>query len=171
VSFEPSGQNLSLLAKNVRMSSLRNVELRSELVLDRVGSATFHDFRGRSWGRSMMGGIIEQDFTIPREVRCITIDSLDLMPDVIKIDVEGAEAAVLDGAWSTIRRSLPVMFIEVHAERLRSLGRSQGGLFAAIRAIGYTVSVVAGGDGAMTQDRFAGNEHPAAWLCRPGDRP
>ena len=35
-------------------------------------------------------------------------------PDVIKIDVEGAEQLVLEGATRTLRRARPLLFIEIH---------------------------------------------------------
>jgi FkbM family methyltransferase len=46
-------------------------------------------------------------------VRAITIDSLALKRvDLLKVDVEGMECEVLDGARRTIRQSLPVIIIE-----------------------------------------------------------
>lgn len=41
-----------------------------------------------------------------------TVDELDLAPDVIKIDVEGAESRVLAGANRTVREHLPVLIVE-----------------------------------------------------------
>jgi hypothetical protein len=48
-------------------------------------------------------------------------------PDLVKIDVEGAEAAVLDGAAEILQRTRPGLLIELHstnravAERLENL--------------------------------------------------
>lgn len=42
----------------------------------------------------------------------ITVDSLNVSPDLIKIDVEGYEYFVLLGAVETIKRSLPVICLE-----------------------------------------------------------
>jgi FkbM family methyltransferase len=47
-----------------------------------------------------------------REVEVQTLDSFSLHPDVIKIDVEGAELEVLRGAQSTIAQSRPTLLIE-----------------------------------------------------------
>lgn len=47
------------------------------------------------------------------EIAVRTIDSLALpRVDLIKIDVEGMEMAVLHGAVNTIREQRPVMFVE-----------------------------------------------------------
>jgi FkbM family methyltransferase len=66
------------------------------------------------------------------EVDCRTIDSLGLPPpDVMKIDVEGAEVLLLNGAENTIRTHRPIVFMSLHvpiptahdlAGRLESMG-------------------------------------------------
>lgn len=40
-------------------------------------------------------------------------------PDVIKMDIEGAEIDVLRGARNILMRETPVLFIEIHPQRLR----------------------------------------------------
>jgi FkbM family methyltransferase len=47
-----------------------------------------------------------------QKVKMITIDSLNLNPNIMKIDVEGAEAKVLIGAKNTILRSRPIIIME-----------------------------------------------------------
>ena len=46
------------------------------------------------------------------DVEVITIDSLDLSPDFIKLDVEGVEHAAIIGGEQTIRTHKPVLMIE-----------------------------------------------------------
>lgn len=46
-------------------------------------------------------------------VRSITVDSLGSSVDIIKIDVEGMENLVVDGAKNTIDSSRPICFMEV----------------------------------------------------------
>lgn len=43
---------------------------------------------------------------------CVVLDNLDLNPDVIKLDVQGAELDVLQGLVRTIERKHPLLMIE-----------------------------------------------------------
>lgn len=54
-------------------------------------------------------------------VDCKKIDSLDMpKPDFMKIDVEGFELDVINGALETIQRHKPSIFIEIHSSALGS---------------------------------------------------
>ncbi len=57
--------------------------------------------------------------------------------DFIKIDVEGAELMVLDGARETIARCRPKMLIEINPSALQRFGRSAEELLERIRSLGY----------------------------------
>jgi hypothetical protein len=62
-----------------------------------------------------------------------------LKPDVIKIDVEGAEIGVLEGAATTIRENQPTIFLSVHPAQIEMLGGSMSKLAALIANMGYEV--------------------------------
>jgi FkbM family methyltransferase len=46
------------------------------------------------------------------KVKIITLDSLNLKPDVVKIDVQGHELQVLQGGVETFKRSQPITIVE-----------------------------------------------------------
>jgi FkbM family methyltransferase len=59
-------------------------------------------------------GITSADYGIvEKSVDAETLDSLNLQPFFIKIDVEGAEKSVLEGSFKTIEKYLPVILIEI----------------------------------------------------------
>ena len=73
------------------------------------------------------------------EIPVITIDSMQLDAcDFIKIDVEGDEVAVLQGAAETIKKFKPTMCIESNPSTLVRKGLSANDLVAAIHLLGYT---------------------------------
>ncbi|MFL0352423.1 FkbM family methyltransferase [Xanthomarina sp. GH4-25] len=67
-----------------------------------------------------------QSFT---EVKTVTLDYLysfyELKPDLIKIDVEGAETLVMDGALKVAKETQCAFFIEMH--NVKDLGMEQAG--------------------------------------------
>jgi FkbM family methyltransferase len=60
-------------------------------------------------------------------------------PDLIKIDVEGAEYDVLQGARRILAQCHPVMFVEVHPRLLGNFAASVEQVYALLRAHGYTI--------------------------------
>jgi FkbM family methyltransferase len=64
----------------------------------------------RSFGYSFVSSTELTFDQIPIRVR--TLDGFGLVPDFIKIDVEGSELEVLQGAEATIERNKPVLLIE-----------------------------------------------------------
>jgi FkbM family methyltransferase len=72
-----------------------------------------------------------------------TLDSFELdNVSVLKIDVQGYEPKVLDGAKETILKNKPVIFIEVEAPQLSIYGWAENDIFSRLEALGYTYSKV-----------------------------
>jgi hypothetical protein len=80
------------------------------------------------------------------QVAAVTIDSWrertgSPLPAAMKIDVEGAELAVLDGALGTIRLARPVLLVEVHWIGLQFVEFVEDELLA----LGYVARSLEGG--------------------------
>jgi FkbM family methyltransferase len=65
------------------------------------------------------------------------VERTGLTPTHVKIDVEGHEGAVLDGASDWLARVRPVLLIELHNDELRRLGQSPEELVTKLAEIGY----------------------------------
>jgi FkbM family methyltransferase len=111
--FEPRVENIERLAANLRANDARNVRVVEAAVCDSEGEAAFIVDDSTLEGRLGDGG----DASV--RVATTTVDACvaDGMPapDLLKIDVEGAEGAVIRGAAGTIREFGPRLLIEVHS--------------------------------------------------------
>ena len=130
VAFEPNRWNLARLALNLdRNPDLRQrAEVVDVALSDQDGEATFVFSRviidGTSSGshleRAMVPSPAQEYELFEREsVRTHRADTLWRegrvpAPDAIKIDVEGAESLVLQGARDLLRGVRPWLFVEVH---------------------------------------------------------
>jgi FkbM family methyltransferase len=76
------------------------------------------------------------------------LDDFGLVPDFIKIDVEGHEEAVLAGAGKTIAASLPIMMIE---------GGERQGVAKKLEDLGYTRFVFDGDNLIRSDEKIASN--------------
>ena len=137
--LEPSAYNASLIRRNVRLSGLETIDVRQVAVGDTIGETVFHEYPGRSFGRSMMGGAVAQEFTRPTRVASETLDSFGADATLVKIDVEGSEAAVLSGANRLLAGARPTILLEVHQARLEALGHSVAEVRAILDAASYDV--------------------------------
>jgi FkbM family methyltransferase len=117
IAFEPNPQHRWILSKLPRNVRVENVALS-----DREGMATLH-IPLMSNGQQADGWATLE--SVPSAVSVTvpmhTLDSYNLDPGFIKIDVEGHEEAVLDGALQTIRRSKPVLLIECEERHNRGV--------------------------------------------------
>lgn len=92
-------------------------------------------------------------------VKVITLDSLQLQPDVVKIDVQGHEYQAVKGGEQTFRRAQPITIIETPDSRVVELLASYGLLpfryHAAHLAPGDTSGLNTVFLGARDRQRFA----------------
>jgi FkbM family methyltransferase len=81
------------------------------------------------------------------EVRAVTVDALSMSIgqrpiSFIKIDVQGAETRVINGALDTIRRHKPTLFVEIDESALNEFGTSSNELVSLLQAEGYTMTLL-----------------------------
>jgi FkbM family methyltransferase len=123
IAFEPAPDSVAGLREQLRLNDLSDrVEVVQSAVADVVGSASFE-----SDGVSGSNAIV----TAATGVRLITVATISIdafcaghgvRPDVIKIDVEGAELDVLRGARHTLAASPVDVFMEFHPAAWASRG-------------------------------------------------
>lgn len=113
--FEPRPENVERLRATVRANHAQNVDIHPVALNDHPGEAAFV-----MSSSTLQGALAADGIASAARVWTDTIDGLvrDGMtpPDIVKIDVEGTEGAVIRGAERTIELHRPLLLIEVHSQ-------------------------------------------------------
>ncbi len=135
VAVEPSPRNLLVLRQHIALNGCANVTLVESAVGNHEGEARFDNRAGSGVGRLSAEG--------PLTVQLTTMDALARnypKPDVLKIDVEGAEEAVLWGGRRVLESAKPAIFLSTHGSHLLENCRRT------LREFGYQLRELVPGD-------------------------
>ncbi len=121
MAIEPVPDNLANLKEVLLLNGLnRVVSVLPKAVSDTVGELSMV-LRTSSYTHFLQKATQGQDEALYRKitVEAVTIDSLVLeqgypAPNLLKIDVEGSESLVVEGALATLRLYSPTLLIEIH---------------------------------------------------------
>lgn len=136
--FEPLGQNAMNLVSHVLLNNLDNVVVAQAALSGETGLAFFAPSGSNAMGRLADGPTA---YLVPT----YSMDGLTglcgfPMPDVVKMDVEGAESRVLSGAKAVLSHRSAVWFIALHGSTQRR--RCQDILMS----FGYRIFTLDGGE-------------------------
>ncbi len=115
VAFEPLPANVQALRRHVELNRAGNVTIVEAAVSDRRGRARFDTARNPAMGGLATNGALEVE--TGRLDEFVSERSLP-KPDLMKIDVEGAEVRVLQGAIRCIEEARPAIVLSAHGWRL-----------------------------------------------------
>ncbi len=116
VAFEPMPRNLGFLRRHLTLNGLEDVVVCDVAVSDATGTLKMAEGDSPSEFHADAGGSVE--------VRAVTLDdwlseSGAPPPDVVKIDVEGSDDAVLRGGARSFAKYRPAIYLALHGERQR----------------------------------------------------
>ena len=148
--FEPFEENADLLERSIAENGFEGrLRLKRAAVSNSTGVAhiTFSPGALNSGGAYLAAGTVPQGHAV-RTVAVITLDEAAIPRPVsfVKMDAEGAEALVLEGAAKLIAADRPVILSELHPEQLQRVsGVSAEELLQRVRALGYRAFRIDGG--------------------------
>jgi FkbM family methyltransferase len=142
--FEMDDLNYALLLKNIAINNLNNVEAYNIAVSDLSSGVVSYkrEHNSPSPVFSLYTGDTDQENTANLiSVSAITLDGFfenkRPMPDVIKIDVEGAEMKVLRGMKRVMTECRPTLFLEIHTLDLPAFDSSYADILSLLFEYGY----------------------------------
>lgn len=165
VAFEP----VPALADEVERR-FPNVDCRRLALAASPGQARFCHFTkldGWSGLRRHPGISDEQGAPEYIDVEVSTLDAQleGLTPSVLKIDVEGAELAVLEGGAELLARARPLVVFEHVADTSALYDVAPGALWDLFAGLGYRVFAVTG-EGPFARADFTAERGVVNWLAR-----
>ena len=142
---EPEPLNASYLRRHVQANRLANVVVEEVAVGAVSGRAGFTRGKGRGRGHFAADG----ELTVPVRTLDSLVQSNELSPGFLKIDVEGAEDDVLAGGAETLEAHRPVIFLATHGRDVHEAS------CARLRALAYTLTSIDGRPFAQTRKVLA----------------
>jgi FkbM family methyltransferase len=141
VAFEPGRNAYTRLTENLALNPYRNIKTYPVAVTDREGEAVLH----------LSGDIADSSASLypaaqtqPGQEVCRTVALEQFRreeglrpPDLIKLDAEGAELAVLQGARGLITDSPPLWLMEMEEKNLQAAGTSKAAVADFLTGCGY----------------------------------
>ena len=144
VSFEASPANIKYLKQHLKINNISNVNIVPYLVGKKnLNKVDFYNLEESSGIPSIVNLKIKKKNI---KINHIKIDQIflddyvyqnSIIPDVLKIDVEGAEFNVLDGANKILINHRPKIIISLHPEHLRLLNRNIEEIFNYCNSYSY----------------------------------
>ena len=141
VAFEPGKNAYARLTENISLNPYNNIKTYPLAVSDREGEAVLHvsgDIADSSASLFAVAG----DQAGQEVCRTIALDQFLAAeglraPTLIKLDAEGAELAVLQGAQGLIAQAAPMFLMEMEEKNLRAAGTSKAAIQEFLTGYGY----------------------------------
>jgi FkbM family methyltransferase len=122
IAFEPQSDCLTELGENVRLNGLQNrIEIHPLALSNHCGSASFRRIGPYSGGSGVSETHLFKNLEYESEIS-VDVEKLDNIFDfkeknlILKVDVEGHELPVLEGAQRLLSENFGILQIEIHKE-------------------------------------------------------
>lgn len=113
--FEPVPQNIFYIRKHLEINKIANAIVVEKAISDKISKLKFDLSSNPSMGHLSEVGEIS--------VETISLDEFikqgNPLPDLIKMDIEGAEFDALTGAKELLRTKKPVIFLATHGDEVK----------------------------------------------------
>jgi len=163
VAFEPDPEALHLLRDNIGATGCGNVCIENLCLGSKTGTASLKTNGTREFGHSNSTIMEQPGVRAAREIS-VPVTTIDqycarqgITPDGIKIDVEGAEGLVIEGARRTISRCAPWVLLEFHGHLMDEPARTE--CWRSITAGARQITLV-GEESGQSQEKGDANAPP-----------
>lgn len=142
IAFEPAGENVAILRRNVEANGAANVSVIQSGIGDAVETRRLSLDADNKGKHSLVEGEGKSEeiaiTTLDRALSDLGIDRVDL----IKMDIEGWEAHAFAGMAETLRRGRPTIFFEYAPARIRLAGGDPFAMIRSLSKLGYDLFTI-----------------------------
>ncbi|MGD0085397.1 MAG: FkbM family methyltransferase [Acidimicrobiales bacterium] len=177
VAVEPSPRERARLQRNIELNRLGDVvTVRPEGLLAEAGTESLRLADRSHTGQNTFGQPIYAQVHVTEEIE-VPVTTLDALctelaldrVDLVKVDVEGAELAVLTGGVTTLAKLRPLVLLELQEASLRFQGASAAEVLALLAEHRYEICRFDPATGLAARPRAAGAPPALASGARAGD--
>jgi FkbM family methyltransferase len=164
VAFEPTPSSAALARRHLAYNGLgpNRVSLIEAAVSDRAARATLHQYDDSAmpYVNSLVAAVDTDAPAVTQPVDVVTIDEVchewEIVPSVIRMDVQGAEIHALRGARATIRGASRLsLVIEMHPQCWPAFGVTADDAHATLAELGLTARPLVAGEAVFARDTHA----------------
>lgn len=142
--FEPSKREIVRFEDHIRLNQINNIRIFPLAVSDYQGEALLMIANAQHSGQNTLGSFVHNGI-VQEQREYVSVKTLDAViaeeslpkVDVLKIDVEGTEGAVLRGAKGMLSEHRPLLMLEILEPALRHQGCSRNSLYKLLRKFDY----------------------------------
>jgi FkbM family methyltransferase len=148
IGFEPNPAVRRFIPENLALNGVDNVRIEPIGLGATEAELDFYQQTGsRSYNSSFIREFVDPAFEIePIKVRVTTVDAYvartGVVPNLIKIDTEGTDMAIIEGSVRTIERHRPVLLTEFNRTSSTRAGASPQAMVNLLQSLGYTLRVL-----------------------------
>lgn len=135
--FEPFPSTFERLQRNVALNGFGGSVYAQRVGLSDVAGAAGFEVNAKNSGGNSLGAVVEGQASTPT----VTLDGWcereGIVPDLVKVDVEGFEGRVLQGGREVLSKHRPPLLIEIMPPNLRAKGSSPAEVRDLLESFGY----------------------------------
>ena len=142
-SFEPSRKNLFFLRFHLKINNIKNVKVIDKVVSSKKNSnSSFYESEDTT-GMNSIIPLEEKKITHHTKLESISLDYFclqnEIIPDFIKVDIEGSEIELLKGSIKIMKKYKPIFFLSYHPYHIKKLGYKDDDFFKIIDKMNYKI--------------------------------
>jgi FkbM family methyltransferase len=115
--FEPLPANLEVLRRHMTLNQVTHVQIMPIALADQNGETFFRTAMNNSMGHLTSDGDLR---VTVRSLDALLAEGTIPLPNVLKVDVEGAELRVLQGAKQLLSQAHPTIILATHGSQVRA---------------------------------------------------